>query len=343
MMVLGIETSCDDTGVAIYDDELGLLFNKVESQHELHSRYGGVLPELASRAHSIKLPKLIKLAISQKNLLTNNKVDAIAYTAGPGLVGSLLVGSIFGKSLAFSLKIPVIPVHHIEGHIFSVMLCQKEIPDFPFLALLISGGNTQIISVQSIGKYRLLGRSRDDSVGEVFDKVARHLGLKYPGGYLISSIANKGNPGKFRFPRPMIHSDDLDLSFSGLKTSVLNVIQERKLDFQTICDIAYEFEKSVVDTLIEKCRAALNREKVDNLVVVGGVGSNFSIRSKIKSFFENIGKKVFFPKYEFCTDNGAMIAYAGTLRLKYQISSSPTFLKKVIDPKLSISKYSEEI
>ncbi|ARC53109.1 tRNA (adenosine(37)-N6)-threonylcarbamoyltransferase complex transferase subunit TsaD [Candidatus Riesia pediculischaeffi] len=341
MMVLGIETSCDDTGVAIYDHRFGLLFNETDSQHDLHSRYGGILPELASREHAVKISNLIKLAITKKNTMTKEKFSAIAYTAGPGLAGSLLVGSVFAKSLAFSLNVPVIPIHHIEGHIFSVMLCRNECPDFPFLCLLISGGNTQIVLVRSVGNYQLLGESRDDSVGEVFDKVARYLGLKYPGGPLISSFARRGNPGKFRFPRPMINSDKLDFSFSGLKTSVLNIVQRKKLDFQEICDVAYEFERSVIEVLINKCKIALNIKKIGDLVVVGGVSANPNIRSKIQSSIEEMGKRVFFPKIEFCTDNGAMIAYSGILRLRYRVENSPIFSKKSIDTNLSISEYSK--
>lgn len=315
MRILGIETSCDETGVAVYDNKNGLIANKLYSQVKLHSNYGGVVPELASRNHVIKTIPLIKAALSQSSLCIND-IDGVAYTAGPGLVGALMVGATIGRAIAYACKVPAIAINHIEGHLLTIMM-EENPPSFPFLALLVSGGNTQLIAVKNIGKYFLLGKSIDDSVGEVLDKTAKLLGLGYPGGKILSYIARRGITGRYKFPRPMINRPGLDFSFSGLKTSVANTIRSISVDDEQTCaDIARAFEDAVVDTLSIKCCRALDNTGFKRLVIAGGVSANITLRMRLTDIMRSIGKKVFFSRSDFCTDNGAMIAYAGMVRLQ---------------------------
>ena len=314
MRVLGIETSCDETGIAIYDDEKGLLANQLYSQVKLHADYGGVVPELASRDHVRKTVPLIQAALKEANL-TAKDIDAVAYTAGPGLVGALLVGATVGRSLAFAWNVPAIAVHHMEGHLLAPML-EDNPPEYPFVALLVSGGHTQLISVTGIGKYELLGESIDDAAGEAFDKTAKLLGLDYPGGPMLSKMASQGTEGRFVFPRPMTDRPGLDFSFSGLKTFAANTIRNNENDDQTRADIARAFEDAVVDTLMIKCRRALEQTGFKRLVMAGGVSANRTLRAKLAEMMAKRGGEVFYARPEFCTDNGAMIAYAGCQRLQ---------------------------
>ncbi|VFP86102.1 tRNA (adenosine(37)-N6)-threonylcarbamoyltransferase complex transferase subunit TsaD [Candidatus Erwinia haradaeae] len=314
MRVLGIETSCDETGVAIYDSHAGLIANQLNTQSKIHDKYGGVVPELAARHHLQQIVPLIKAAL-QESQLTVKDLDAVAYTAGPGLVGALLIGACIGRSLAFSLNIPSIAINHMEGHLLSPML-EKNPPDFPFIALLVSGGHTQLISVTAMGCYTLLGESLDDAAGEAFDKVAKLLGLGYPGGRELSKISKHGVRGRFMFPRPMTNRPGLDFSFSGLKTFAAQTIYNNSNTQQVRADIACAFEDAVVDTLLVKCRRALDRSGFKRLVIAGGVSANCLLRSKLADMMERRNGEVFYPRPEFCTDNGAMIAYAGSIRLK---------------------------
>ena len=314
MRVLGIETSCDETGIAIYDDEKGLLANQLYSQVKLHADYGGVVPELASRDHVRKTVPLIQAALKEAGLSAKD-IDAVAYTAGPGLVGALLVGATVGRSLAFAWDVPAIPVHHMEGHLLAPML-EDNPPEFPFVALLVSGGHTQLISVTGIGKYALLGESIDDAAGEAFDKTAKLLGLDYPGGPMLSKMASQGTEGRFVFPRPMTDRPGLDFSFSGLKTFAANTIRSNGDDEKTRADIARAFEDAVVDTLMIKCRRALEQTGFKRLVMAGGVSANRTLRAKLAEMMQKRGGEVFYARPEFCTDNGAMIAYAGMVRLQ---------------------------
>ncbi|MFD0706638.1 tRNA (adenosine(37)-N6)-threonylcarbamoyltransferase complex transferase subunit TsaD [Photorhabdus akhurstii] len=320
MRVLGIETSCDETGIAIYDDKAGLLANQLYSQIKLHADYGGVVPELASRDHIRKTVPLIQAALKEAGL-TRKDIDAVAYTAGPGLVGALLVGATIGRSLAFAWDVPAIPVHHMEGHLLAPML-EDNSPEFPFVALLVSGGHTQLISVTGIGKYELLGESIDDAAGEAFDKTAKLLGLDYPGGPILSRMAQKGETGRFVFPRPMTDRPGLDFSFSGLKTFAANTIYSNSDDEQTRADIARAFEDAVVDTLAIKCKRALEQTGFKRLVMAGGVSANRTLRAKMEEVMAKLGGEVFYARPEFCTDNGAMIALAGMIRLKGEVSDS---------------------
>ena len=313
MRVLGIETSCDETGIAIYDDEKGLLANQLYSQVKLHADYGGVVPELASRDHVRKTVPLIQAALKEAGL-NSTDIDAVAYTAGPGLVGALLVGATVGRSLAFAWDVPAIPVHHMEGHLLAPML-EDNPPAFPFVALLVSGGHTQLISVTGIGKYELLGESIDDAAGEAFDKTAKLLGLDYPGGPMLSEMASQGTEGRFVFPRPMTDRPGLDFSFSGLKTFAANTIRNNDDSEQTRADIARAFEDAVVDTLMIKCKRALEKTGFKRLVMAGGVSANRTLRAKLAQMMQKRGGEVFYARPEFCTDNGAMIAYAGMVRL----------------------------
>lgn len=313
MRVLGIETSCDETGIAIYDDEKGLLANQLYSQVKLHADYGGVVPELASRDHVRKTVPLIQAALKEAGL-SSTDIDAVAYTAGPGLVGALLVGATVGRSLAFAWDVPAIPVHHMEGHLLAPML-EDNPPAFPFVALLVSGGHTQLISVTGIGKYELLGESIDDAAGEAFDKTAKLLGLDYPGGPMLSKMASQGTEGRFVFPRPMTDRPGLDFSFSGLKTFAANTIRNNDDSEQTRADIARAFEDAVVDTLMIKCKRALEKTSFKRLVMAGGVSANRTLRAKLAQMMQKRGGEVFYARPEFCTDNGAMIAYAGMVRL----------------------------
>ena len=313
MRVLGIETSCDETGIAIYDDEKGLLANQLYSQVKLHADYGGVVPELASRDHVRKTVPLIQAALKEAGL-SSNDIDAVAYTAGPGLVGALLVGATVGRSLAFAWDVPAIPVHHMEGHLLAPML-EENPPEFPFVALLVSGGHTQLISVTGIGKYELLGESIDDAAGEAFDKTAKLLGLDYPGGPMLSKMASQGTEGRFVFPRPMTDRPGLDFSFSGLKTFAANTIRNNDDSEQTRADIARAFEDAVVDTLMIKCKRALDQTGFKRLVMAGGVSANRTLRAKLAEMMQKRRGEVFYARPEFCPDNGAMIAYAGMVRL----------------------------
>ncbi|WP_446470459.1 tRNA (adenosine(37)-N6)-threonylcarbamoyltransferase complex transferase subunit TsaD [Xenorhabdus stockiae] len=319
MRVLGIETSCDETGIAIYDDKSGLLANQLYSQVKLHADYGGVVPELASRDHIRKTVPLIQAALKEAGL-TSKDIDAIAYTAGPGLVGALMVGATIGRSLAFAWDVPAIPVHHMEGHLLAPMLEENK-PEFPFVALLVSGGHTQLISVTGIGEYTLLGESIDDAAGEAFDKTAKLLGLDYPGGPVLSRIAQQGKAGRFVFPRPMTDRPGLDFSFSGLKTFAANTIRNHiagcdvEQDEQTRADIAHAFEEAVVDTLVIKCKRALEQTGFKRLVMAGGVSANRTLRIRMQNMAEKLHGEVFYARPEFCTDNGAMIAFAGMIRL----------------------------
>lgn len=314
MRVLGIETSCDETGIAIYDDAAGLLANQLYSQVKLHADYGGVVPELASRDHVRKTVPLIQAAIAEAGLRPQD-IDAVAYTAGPGLVGALLVGATVGRALAFAWDVPAIPVHHMEGHLLAPML-EETPPEFPFVALLVSGGHTQLISVTGIGEYTLLGESIDDAAGEAFDKTAKLLGLDYPGGPMLSKMAQRGVEKRFVFPRPMTDRPGLDFSFSGLKTFAANTIRNNSDDEQTRADIARAFEDAVVDTLAIKCKRALEQTGFKRLVIAGGVSANRTLREKMAAVMKARGGEVFYARPEFCTDNGAMIAYAGMVRMK---------------------------
>ena len=314
MRVLGIETSCDDTGVAVYDSERGLLAHRLYSQVSLHLDYGGVVPELASRDHVRKLLPLIR-AVLDKAGLAGTDIDGIAYTAGPGLAGALLVGAAVGQGLAAAWNVPVVAVHHMEGHLLSPML-EPDPPGFPFTALLVSGGHTLLADIESVGRYRILGESVDDAVGEAFDKVAKLLGLGYPGGPAIAKAALKGKPGQFHFPRPMTERPGINFSFSGLKTAVVVALKERALDAQTVADVALAFEEAAVETLAIKCRRALEATNHARLVVAGGVSANQKLRTRLQQLAKEKNLKVYFPRPEFSTDNGAMIAYAGWLRLR---------------------------
>lgn len=319
MRILGIETSCDETGVAIYDEQQGLIANQLYSQIEMHADYGGVVPELASRDHIRKTLPLIDAALKEANL-TASDIDGVAYTAGPGLVGALLVGSTIARSLAYAWQVPALGVHHMEGHLLAPML-EETPPEFPFVALLVSGGHTQLVKVDNVGEYELLGESIDDAAGEAFDKTAKLLGLDYPGGAALAKLAEKGTPERFHFPRPMTDRPGLDFSFSGLKTFAANTInanlnESSELDEQTRCDIAHAFQQAVIDTLLIKCRRALQQTGYKRLVIAGGVSANKQLREDLAELMKQIGGDVFYPRPQFCTDNGAMIAYAGFLRLK---------------------------
>lgn len=319
MKILGIETSCDETGVAIYDSEKGLIANQLYSQIEMHADYGGVVPELASRDHIRKTLPLIQEALKQANL-TAQDIDGIAYTSGPGLVGALLVGSTIARSLAYAWNVPALGVHHMEGHLLAPML-EENPPEFPFVALLVSGGHTQLVKVENIGKYELLGESIDDAAGEAFDKTGKLLGLDYPAGVAVSQLAETGTPNRFVFPRPMTDRPGLDFSFSGLKTFAANTIhanlnEDGELDSQTKCDIAHAFQQAVVDTIIIKCKRALQQTGYKRLVMAGGVSANKQLRQSLAEFMQSYGGEVYYPRPEFCTDNGAMIAYAGFIRLQ---------------------------
>lgn len=320
MKILGIETSCDETGVAIFDEEKGLIANQLYSQIEMHADYGGVVPELASRDHIRKTLPLIDAALKEANL-TAKDIDGIAYTAGPGLVGALLVGATIARSLAYAWQVPALGVHHMEGHLLAPML-EDNPPPFPFVALLISGGHTQLVKVDVVGQYELLGESIDDAAGEAFDKTGKLLGLDYPAGVAVSKLAEQGTPNRFIFPRPMTDRPGLDFSFSGLKTFAANTINanlntEGKLDEQTRCDIAHAFQQAVVDTIIIKCKRALQQTGYKRLVMAGGVSANKQLRADLAEMMKNLKGEVFYPRPQFCTDNGAMIAYTGFLRLKH--------------------------
>ena len=311
--VLGIETSCDETGVAVYDPARGLLAHAVHTQIAIHAEFGGVVPELASRDHVRRLPPLVRQVLAESGSEPDD-IGGVAYTAGPGLVGALLVGAAFGRSLAWAWGVPALGVHHMEGHLLAPML-EPQPPRFPFLALLVSGGHTQLVEVRGVGAYRVLGESVDDAAGEAFDKVATLLGLPYPGGPALAALARNGNPGRFRFPRPMTDRPGLDFSFSGLKTFALNTLVREPRDERLFSDVARAFEDAVVDTLAIKCRRALQATGLPALVVSGGVGANRRLRAELADMAHREGAEVSYPRPELCTDNGAMIAYAGCCRL----------------------------
>ncbi len=313
MKVLGIESSCDETGVAIYDTEAGLLAQSLHSQIDLHAVYGGVVPELASRDHIRRLPLLIREVLNAAGLGVGD-LDALAYTAGPGLAGALLVGASVAEAMGVAAGIPVLPVHHLEGHLLSPLLA-AEPPSFPFVALLVSGGHTQLMAVGGVGDYVLLGETLDDAAGEAFDKTAKLLGLGYPGGPQLAALAASGRAGQFRLPRPMLHSGDLDFSFSGLKTAVLNVVSGPDWDPARAADLAADFQEAVVEVLAAKALAALKQTRMKSLVVAGGVGANRRLRERLDADAARKGARVFYPEPALCTDNGAMIAFAGALRL----------------------------
>lgn len=314
MRVLGIETSCDETGIAIYDDEQGLLSHELYSQVKLHADYGGVVPELASRDHVRKIVPLIQRAMQDAHTQPH-QIDGIAFTQGPGLVGALLVGASVGRSLAYAWNVPAVGVHHMEGHLLAPML-DEPAPAFPFVALLVSGGHTMLVKVEGIGRYQMLGESVDDAAGEAFDKTAKLLGLDYPGGPLLAKLAEQGRPGRFSFPRPMTDRPGLDFSFSGLKTFAANTIREQGMAPQTQADIALAFQTAVVETLSIKCRRALEQTGLKRLVIAGGVSANSALRAELAQMTAKLKGKVYYPRLEFCTDNGAMIAFAGLQRLK---------------------------
>lgn len=310
MLTLGIETSCDETGVALYDSERGLLAHALYSQVAMHQEYGGVVPELASRDHIRRLVPLVRRVLAEADI-TMSKLDMIAYTEGPGLAGALLVGASFAVSLAFSLGIPAIGVHHLEGHLLAPLLDENP-PAFPFVALLVSGGHTQLMRVNGVGAYDLLGETLDDAAGEAFDKTAQLLGLGYPGGPAVAKCAERG-AARFKLPRPMLNSTDLDFSFSGLKTAVLALVRQRELTDRDRADIAWEFQEAATDVLCTKCVAALGATGLNRLVVAGGVGANRRLRQKLDQAVRDRAT-VHYPRPIFCTDNGAMIALAGALR-----------------------------
>jgi N6-L-threonylcarbamoyladenine synthase len=314
MRVIGIESSCDETAVAVFDTGRGLLSHRIHSQIALHQAYGGVVPELASRDHIRRLLPLVREALEAAES-SRRDVDGVAYTAGPGLIGALLVGAGFARSLAYAWGRPAVGIHHLEGHLLAPLL-ETEAPAFPFLALLVSGGHTQLVDVAGIGEYRILGETLDDAAGEAFDKTAKMLGLPYPGGAALARLAESGRSGRFVFPRPMLDRPGLDFSFSGLKTAALVALRGRVVDEQARADVAHGFQEAVVETLAEKARRALAAGGYRRLVVAGGVGANRRLRERLADLARDAGATVYFPRAEFCTDNGAMIALAGALRLQ---------------------------
>ena len=331
MKILGIETSCDETGVAIYDSEQGIIGDALYSQVELHAEYGGVVPELASRDHVRKTIPLVKEVLKQANC-TKDDIDAIAYTKGPGLIGALFVGVGVGRSLAYAWDIPAIGVHHMEGHLLAPML-EDEKPEFPFVALLVSGGHTLLVDVQGLGKYEILGESIDDAAGEAFDKTAKIMGLGYPGGPALAKLAEKGQTGIYKLPRPMTDRPGLDFSFSGLKTAVANLYNGSDKSEQSMADIAYAFQEAVVDTIFIKCRRALEQTGHKRLVVAGGVSANVALRAKLTDLLESKGGKAYYPRPKFCTDNGAMIAYAGYCRHQAILNGQDQFEEPAVRAK----------
>jgi N6-L-threonylcarbamoyladenine synthase len=314
MVVLGIETSCDETGVALYDARRGLLGHVLHSQARLHADYGGVVPELASRDHVRRLLPLTTRLLGETGCRIA-ELTAVAYTEGPGLAGALLVGAATAHGLGYALGIPAFGVHHLEAHLLSPLL-SRPAPDFPFVALLVSGGHTQLMRVEGVGDYELLGETLDDAAGEAFDKTAKLLGLGYPGGPALARLAAGGTAGRFSLPRPMLASGDLDFSFSGLKTAVLTLVRARPIEAAARADLAAEIEAAIVEVLVAKALAALERSGLKRLVVAGGVGANLTLRARLAVAARARGAQVFYPEIEFCTDNGAMIAFAASLRMQ---------------------------
>ena len=313
MLVLGLETSCDETGIALYHSTRGLLAHTLYSQVELHAAYGGVVPELAARDHVRKVLPLLRELLQQANMRPA-EIGGVAYTAGPGLIGALLVGASIGRSLAYAWGVPAIAVHHMEGHLLAPLL-EDDAPAFPFVALLVSGGHTQLVRVDDVGRYTLLGDTLDDAAGEAFDKTAKLLGLPYPGGPALAKLAEQGDAQRFQFPRPMTLRPGLDFSFSGLKTAAVTALRTHADTAQTRADIAASFQAAVVDTLTLKCQRALTHTGLTRLVISGGVSANTLLRAQLKALEQTSTTRVYYPRLEFCTDNGAMIAYAGTLHL----------------------------
>ena len=313
MRVLGIETSCDETGIAIYDTDRGLIAHQLYSQVKLHADYGGVVPELASRDHVRKIVPLIRETLAEASLKATD-IEGIAYTQGPGLVGALLVGSCVAKSLSLAWNVPIVGVHHMEGHLLAPML-EPQKPEFPFVALLVSGGHSMLVNVRAIGDYEVLGESIDDAAGEAFDKTAKLLGLDYPGGPLLAKLAEQGEPGHYTFPRPMTDRPGMDFSFSGLKTFAANTIRDSDGSDSARANIAFAFQEAVVDTLIIKCKRALKHANASRLVIAGGVSANVYLREQMQAMMQQLGGSVYYPDLAFCTDNGAMIAYSGAQRL----------------------------
>jgi N6-L-threonylcarbamoyladenine synthase len=326
MRVIGIETSCDETGVAIYDGNEGLMAHTLFSQAPVHAQYGGVVPEIASRDHVRKLLPLIDQCLVEAGT-TSAELDGVAYTAGPGLIGALLVGASLGRALAFALDIPAVGVHHMEGHVLAPLL-EPNPPDFPFVALLVSGGHTMLIEVSGIGRYRLLGETLDDAAGEAFDKTAKLLGLGYPGGPALAKCAQDGDPDVYSFPRPMTNRPGLEFSFSGLKTHTRNLWKRSSTEENAQANIAAGFQTAVVDTLVIKCRRAMHQTRSSHLVIAGGVGANLALREGLSTAGRKYGWNVSYPRIEFCTDNGAMIAFAGYHRLKAGEHESETIFAR---------------
>jgi len=324
MKILGVESSCDETGLAVYDTQAGLLAHAIHSQVAMHADYGGVVPELASRDHIRRVIPLTRGVMQQAGLALSD-LDAVAYTQGPGLAGALLVGASFANALAAALAIPSIGVHHLEGHLLSPLLATPR-PAFPFVALLVSGGHTQLMRVDGVGRYQLLGETLDDAAGEAFDKTAQLLGLGYPGGPALSQLADTGQATRFKLPRPMLNSGDLDFSFSGLKTAVLMLSKKEAVSARA--DIAAAFQVAVVEVLTAKCKAALKQTRLQRLVVAGGVGANRALRQRLNAEAAQHHFEVFYPPLELCTDNGAMIAFAGALRLQEKGAQEKTAPEK---------------
>jgi len=323
MLILGVESSCDETGIALYDSAAGLVAHALHSQVAMHAEYGGVVPELASRDHIRRVVPLLRSVLAQSGKVLAD-IDAIAYTRGPGLSGALLVGCAFAEALALALDKPTLPVHHLEGHLLSPLL-SADPPTFPFVALLVSGGHTQLMRVSAVGDYELLGETLDDAAGEAFDKSAKLLGLPYPGGALLSKLAEAGNPDRFALPRPMLHSADLNFSFSGLKTAVLTLVREHadSPDDSFRADAARAFQEAIVEVLVKKSLKALKQTGLQRLVVAGGVGANRQLRAGLDDAAKRKRFRVHYPELEFCTDNGAMIALAGCLRLQAGALAKP--------------------
>ena len=351
MIVLGIESSCDETGIALYDTEKGLISNQLHTQMAMHAEYGGVVPELASRDHIRRLVPLTQAALRETGLQYND-IDAIAFTQGPGLGGALLAGAAYANALAFALNKPVLPVHHLEGHLLSPLLADEK-PEFPFVALLVSGGHTQFMAVRDFGDYELLGETVDDAAGEAFDKTGKLIGLPYPAGAILSQYAKLGQPEKFTFPRPMLHSHDLQMSFSGLKTAVLTAVEKTRAELNLSAqdalpetvrnDICRAFQDAVVDVLVAKAKRALLQTGFRRLVVAGGVGANWKLREELAHLTVQVAPKkqpenvqTYFPPLDLCTDNGAMIAFAGAMRLQHGVQAAEHAQSFDVKPRWSL-------